>query len=68
MIDMLLVYSSLRYCQDTNRTPTSGNPPTTHLGEIANQVATLHVILRQHIEEKWLHIIIERLVIQEEFC
>lgn len=40
----------------------------THLREVAYQMAALHIVLGQHIEKKWLHIVIERLVVQEEFC
>lgn len=41
--------------------------PNTYLGKVANKVTALNIILRQDIEKKWLHIIIESLVIQEEF-
>lgn len=41
--------------------------PNTYLGKVANKMTALNIILCQHIEKKWLHIIIESLVIQEEF-
>lgn len=41
--------------------------PNTYLGKVANKVTALNIILCQHIEKKWLHIVIESLVIQEEF-
>lgn len=46
----------------------SGGSLHTHLREIANKVAALNIILCQHIEKKWFHIIIECLMVQEEFC
>ena len=39
----------------------------THLGEVAHNVATLFVHLCQNVEEKWLHIKVECLVVQKEF-
>lgn len=39
----------------------------TCLGKVANKVTALDIILCQHVEKKWLHIIIESLMVQEEF-
>lgn len=38
-----------------------------YLGEVANEVATLAVILGQDVEKEGLHIIVEGLVVQEKF-
>ena len=37
------------------------------LAEVAHQVAALRIVLGQDIEEEWLHVVVERLVIEEEF-
>lgn len=39
----------------------------THLGKVANKVTALDIILCQHVEKKRLHIVIESLMVQEEF-
>lgn len=39
----------------------------TCLGKVANKMTALDIILCQHVEKKWLHIIIESLMVQEEF-
>lgn len=43
------------------------NYSNTCLREVANNVTALDIILCQHIEKKWLHIVIESLMVQEEF-
>ena len=40
---------------------------TAHLGEVPHDMAALLVNLSQYVEEKWLHIKVESLVVQEEF-
>lgn len=45
----------------------NNSDPNTYLGKVANKVTALNIILCQHIEKKWLHIVIESLVVQEEF-
>lgn len=39
----------------------------TCLGKVANKVTALDIILCQHVEKKRLHIIVESLMVQEEF-
>ena len=40
----------------------------TSLGEVSDEMATSLVISSQHIEMKRLNIIVQRLVVKEEFC
>lgn len=36
------------------------------LGEVAHQVAALGVVLGQHVEEERFHVVIQRLVVEEQ--
>lgn len=36
--------------------------------EIAHQVTSLFIIDGQSVEEEWLHIVVERFMVQKEFC
>lgn len=38
----------------------------THLAEVADRVASLDVADRHHVEEKGLHVVVQRFVVQEE--
>lgn len=38
-----------------------------YLGEVAHKMTALLVVPGQYVEEEWLHIVIQGLVIQEEF-
>ena len=37
-----------------------------YLGEVADQVAALAVVLGEHIEEEGLHVVVQRLVVQKQ--
>ena len=37
-----------------------------HLWEVADQVAAIVVVVRQHVEEEGLDVVVERLVVEEE--
>jgi len=50
------VYSYLTDCRLSN------------LGKVANEVAARTVVLGHDVKEKRLHIVVQGLVVQEEFC
>ena len=37
-----------------------------YLGEVSHEVAAFAVVLREHVEEEGFHIVVQRLVVQEE--
>ena len=49
------------------RNATSAQPlQTTYLAEVADNMAPLPIVLRQDVEEEGFHVIVERLVVEEE--
>ena len=40
---------------------------TAHLGEVSDQVAARIIVHRQHVEMKRLHVVVECLVVEEQF-
>lgn len=38
-----------------------------HLGEISNKMAASVIGFSHHIKEEWLHVVVQCLVVQEEF-
>lgn len=39
----------------------------TNLGEVANEMTAVSVHLRHDVKEKWLHVKVQRLVIEKKF-